>query len=170
MPTNSAAAGPADSQLPVIKIPPPAPVDQSRMLAFREISSLKNADERILKYKVTREQVAQVDSGLDHWLASTLSGSSEHQDVITNDGALMPRPAPARPFLGPASAGQQQQQQSSTPNRAPSASYSPGGVSNQSGGKSSSKGKFSSASGIGGAAKGFFSKRRNILKGGDKVD
>ena len=67
-------------------LPPAAPVTQAKFPAFREITALKSPAERIRAFNDTREQFANMNTGLQHWLALTSMSLSEHEDVIKNGG------------------------------------------------------------------------------------
>ena len=71
---------------PQTHLPPAAPIQQARVPAFREITALKSPAERIRAFNDTREQFANMNTGLQHWLAVTLLNLSEHEDVIKNGG------------------------------------------------------------------------------------
>ena len=160
---------------------------QPKIAAFREILALKSPSERIRAYDETREQFANLNTGLAHWLAVTANELPEHADLYT-DSARRPalqghKPSPSRSKLSGLlqSGGHSSQPYSnslpSVPNGAQGNSstygYSP---STGSSGKLSSqqvqaKGKdlLHSAGVFGGkanvAAKGLFSKGKSKLRG-----
>ncbi|KAF2839170.1 hypothetical protein M501DRAFT_765085 [Patellaria atrata CBS 101060] len=47
-------------------------------LGFREILALKSTAERITTYNKTREQFAGMDTGIHHWINSTIANQPEH--------------------------------------------------------------------------------------------
>lgn len=70
---------------------------------FREIMALKNPRDRINCYNQYREHIANVETGLAHWLAVTTAKLPEHQDILPS--GRMPatagyKPSPARHKLG----------------------------------------------------------------------
>ena len=77
-----------DGDLPPM---PPAANAQPKIPAFREILALKNPSDRIRAYNETREQFANLNYGLAHWLAITANSLPEHADLLTSFG----RPAPS---------------------------------------------------------------------------
>ena len=73
--------------------------------AFREMLALKSPIERISAYNDTREQFANLNTGLAHWLASTLDELPEHSDLFANAGRVAAnfpghKPSPSRSKLG----------------------------------------------------------------------
>jgi len=86
---------------PMQDIPlPPLPNEQLKIPAFREILALKTPAERIQTYKETREQFANMNTGLDHWILATLNDLPEHGE-LTKNGATFGnisghRPSPSR--------------------------------------------------------------------------
>ncbi len=167
--------------------PLPPPNFQPKIAAFREILSLKSPSERIRAYDETREQFANLNTGLEHWLAVTARELPEHADLFT-DSARRPafqghKPSPSRSKLsgflqsGGSSGQPYFNSPASVPNSAlantSSHGYSP---STGSSGKISSqqvqaKGKdlLHTAGVFGGkanvAAKGLFSKGKSKLRG-----
>ncbi|MCJ1397590.1 hypothetical protein MMC11_000784 [Xylographa trunciseda] len=79
---------------------PPLPTDPSSIPPFRTILALKDPTERINTYKTTREQFAHMNTGLDHWLLTTMNDLPEHSDLLTNGGVFGNisghRPSPSR--------------------------------------------------------------------------
>ena len=177
-----------DATLPAA-VPPVSA--QQKSPAFREILALKNPSERIRAFNETREQFAQINTGLAHWLAVTTEDLPEHADLLVSTG----RPAPnfqahsrtkskLGAFLPTGGSGQQ----TSTPTADGAVSGSLGGgpspgfsISGGSGSKISSqqvqaKGKdlVRSAGVFGGkanvAAKGLFSKGKSKLRGGSGAE
>lgn len=67
-------------------LPPALPITQAKFPAFREITALKSPAERIRAFNDTRQQFADMNTGLQHWLAVTSMNLSEHEDVIKNGG------------------------------------------------------------------------------------
>ncbi|KAL8826232.1 MAG: hypothetical protein Q9191_003928 [Dirinaria sp. TL-2023a] len=164
--------------------PPPHPNAQPKIPAFREILALKTPAERIRGYNEARDQFAQQETGLAHWLAITTTELPEHADVLANVGrppaVLMGhKPSSSRLLSGFRSIGPQ-----SDASEAPSSAFGQGSIPSGGGNKLSSqqvqaKGKdlLHTAGVFGGkanvAAKGLFSKGRSKLRGAggsDKVD
>ncbi|CAD6570265.1 MAG: hypothetical protein ASARMPREDX12_003434 [Alectoria sarmentosa] len=177
---SSQMLGTQDDDFP----PLPSPIAQPKIPAFREILALKSPSERIRAYDETREQFANLNTGLAHWLAITANDLPEHADVLTNY-ARRPafqahKPSPSRSKLGgllQSGSHSSQPNPQSAPDGAlgnPSPhGYSPSGGSS---GKLSSqqvqaKGKdlLHTAGVFGGkanvAAKGLFSKGKSKLRG-----
>ena len=176
------------------ELPPLPPPDvQPKIAAFREILSLKSPSERIRSYDETREQFAEMNTGLAHWLAITASEQPEHADLFT-DSARRPalqghKPSPSRSMLGgllQSSTGNSNQSHSNSPQSVPTGGLSSGSPygSSPSAGSSSkisgqqvqAKGKdlLHSAGVFGGkanvAAKGLFSKGKSKLRGSSGVE
>lgn len=185
--------GAQDDELP----PLPPSNAQPKIPAFREILALKSPSERIRAYDDTREQFANLNTGLAHWLAITANDLPEHADLLTNS-ARRPafqthKPSPSRSKLGGLlqSGGHPSQLYPNSPQSTPegaangdalggasSNGYSPSGGS---GVKLSSqqvqaKGKdlLHTAGVFGGkanvAAKGLFSKGKNKLRGSSNAE
>ena len=174
---------PQDDKLP----PLPHYNSQPKIPAFREILALKSPTERIRAYDDTREQFANLNTGLAHWLAITANDLPEHADLLTSS-ARRPafhshKPSPSRSKLSGLlqTGGHSTQPYPNSPPSAPngvptntsSYGYSPSGGSS---GKISShqvqaKGKdlLHTAGVFGGkanvAAKGLFSKGKSKLRG-----
>lgn len=175
-------------------LPLPAPNFQPKITAFREILALKSPSERIRAYDDTREQFANQNTGLAHWLAITANNLPEHADLWDNPtrrpAFQVHKPSPSRSkFSGLLQSGGHSSQP--YPNNAQSAlasagplgntssyGYSPSGGSS---GKLSSqqvqaKGKdlLHTAGVFGGkanvAAKGLFSKGKSKLRGSSGVE
>lgn len=177
-----------DDELP----PLPPPNAQTKTPAFREILALKSPSERIRAFDDTREQFANLNTGLAHWLAITANDLPEHADLLTTSARRPPfqghKPSPSRSKLGGLlqSGGHSSQLYPNSPQSAPEGAatsgtlanasphgYSPSGGSS---GKISSqqvqaKGKdlLHTAGVFGGkanvAAKGLFSKGKSKLRG-----
>ena len=176
------------------ELPLPAPNFQPKITAFREILALKSPSERIRAYDDTREQFANQNTGLAHWLAITANDLPEHADLWENPtrrpAFQVHKPSPSRSkFSGLLQSGGHSGQP--YPNNAQSAlastgplgntssyGYSPSGGSS---GKLSSqqvqaKGKdlLHTAGVFGGkanvAAKGLFSKGKSKLRGSSGVE
>ena len=170
------------------ELPPlPPPNAQPKIAAFREILALKAPLERIQAYDETREQFANLNTGLAHWLAIKASELPEHADLFADSGRRPAfqshKPSPSRIKLGGLlqSGSHSSQPYSASPQ--PVADGAPGNASSYgyspsvgSGGKLSSqhvqaKGKdlLHSAGVFGGkanvAAKGLFSKGKSKLRG-----
>jgi hypothetical protein len=65
---------------------PPSVNAQPKFPAFREILALKNPSDRIRAYNETRDQFANLNTGLAHWLAATANDLPEHVDLLTSSG------------------------------------------------------------------------------------
>jgi len=87
---------PATQNIPL----PPLPSEQPRLPAFREILALKSPGERIQAYKATREQFANMNTGLDHWILTTLNDLPEHGELTKNGATFINisgyKPSPPR--------------------------------------------------------------------------
>ena len=183
LPESSPSLGAQGDELP----PLPLPNAQPKITAFREILALKSPSERIRAYDETREQFANLNTGLAHWLAITANNLPEHADLLTSS-ARRPtfqghKPSPSRSKLGGLlqSGGHSGQQYPNSPQSVPDGALgnaSPHGISSSGGpsGKISSqqvqaKGKdlLHTAGVFGGkanvAAKGLFSKGKSKLRG-----
>ena len=173
-------------------LPPPPPNTHPKIAAFREILALKSTSERIRAFEETREQFANLNTGLAYWLAVTANDLPEHADLYT-DSARRPtlqghKPSPSRSkFSGLLqSGGHSSQTYSNTPPSVPNGAlgnstsygYSPatgssGKISSQ---QVQAKGKdlLHSAGVFGGkanvAAKGLFSKGKSKLRGGSGAE
>ena len=91
---------PTEATAQELPLPPLPNEQQPKLPAFREILALKSAGERIQAYKATREQFANMNTGLDHWILSTLNDLPEHGE-LTKNGATFGnisghRPSPSR--------------------------------------------------------------------------
>ena len=82
----SSHEAPQSATGPQTYLPPPAPIQQAKFPAFREITALKSPAERIRAFNDTREQFANMNTGLQHWLAVTSMSLPEHEDVFKNGG------------------------------------------------------------------------------------
>lgn len=175
------------------ELPPlPPPNAQPKIAAFREILALKSPSERIRAYDETREQFANLNTGLAHWLAIKANELPEHTDVFVDSGRRPAfqghKPSPSRSKLGGLlqTGGHSSQSYSNNPPSAPDGalgSASPYGYSPSVGssGKLSSqqvqaKGKdlLHTAGVFGGkanvAAKGLFSKGKSKLRGSSSAE
>ena len=88
--------------LSLIPTPTTAP---PKIPAFREILALKSPADRIRAYNESREQFANMNTGLAHWLAVTLNGLPEHADLLAHSGRgplnlQGHKPSPSRSKLG----------------------------------------------------------------------
>ena len=87
--------------------PPPIPSptsSHSKIPAFREIMALKTPQERIRAFNQTREQFANLNTGLAHWLVVTTNNLPEHADLLASSGPGSSRvqghrPSPSRSRL-----------------------------------------------------------------------
>ncbi|KAF4548540.1 Hypothetical protein D9617_27g045070 [Elsinoe fawcettii] len=82
-----AASGPGTSDPPA-KIP-----------SFREIANIKSAPERIDKYNVTRKQFAEMNTGLQGWLSTTIAANPDLSYLTKPDANIVagaPPPGAAR--------------------------------------------------------------------------
>ena len=174
-----------------LSLPPPLPPAnaQPNYLAFREIKALPTAAERIKGFNDTRQQVANANTGLAHWLAITTSNLPEHSDLLRNGGRTGlqgpgHRPSPSRAKLAALIPGSQhgssyhQQIFDANPQVSSPSGITEGAVNSSSGGsggrsssqqvQAKSKEFLHSAGVFGGrantAAKGFFSKGKSKLR------
>ncbi|KAF7505099.1 hypothetical protein GJ744_001239 [Endocarpon pusillum] len=162
----------------------------SRELSFREILNMNTAQERIMAYNATRQQVARQESGLVSWLQATGSQDAEHHLLLKQNGRPFPeqasgghahKPSPSRskfPRIGASlgGGGQQAHAESNDVSKPSLGSPSSGKLTSQ---QVQEEGKklLQSAGKIGGkaggAAKGLFAKGKNKLRasssGGDKA-
>ncbi|KAF2229058.1 hypothetical protein EV356DRAFT_23677 [Viridothelium virens] len=169
-----------------------------RIPPFREILAMKVASDRVTTYNRTREQFANLETGLGEWVTSTLAANPEHAGLkspetraAASTSAANPTsrhmPSPSILKLGklPTAGHSQQQSVSSNPGgeEDPSAMSSPTKPTQGSTGRVTSqqvqaKGKdlLKNAGVLGGkattGAKGLFAKGRSRLqnRGSDKVD
>ena len=72
---------------------PPAAGTQPRISGFREILALQSAADRIRAYNATREQFANMNTGLAHWITVTANEMPEHVGLLSPAGR--PAAAPA---------------------------------------------------------------------------
>ena len=175
------------------ELPPlPPPNAQPKIAAFREILALKAPLERIQAYDETRQQFANLNTGLAHWLAVKASELPEHADLFV-DSSRRPafqshKPSPSRIKLGGLLQSGSHSTQQYSANPSPAADGAPSNASPYgyspsvgSGGKLSSqqvqaKGKdlLHSAGVFGGkanvAAKGLFSKGKSKLRGSSGLE
>lgn len=179
---------------------PTPPTALPKIQSFREILAMKEPSHRIQAYNESREQFANTNTGLDHWLAVTAMDLPEHNEILPNGRLLGPadyKPSTARSKLGALLPGSSSAQQpyyqqylnATSPASGSNAAQVPSGVSPQGFSPSSGSGKLSSqqvqargkdllhtAGVFGGkanvAAKGLFSKGKSKFRGGnaDKVD
>ncbi|KAL8727457.1 MAG: hypothetical protein Q9166_006045 [cf. Caloplaca sp. 2 TL-2023] len=170
--------------------PPALPSAPPKIRSFREILALKEPQDRIKGYNETREQFANMDTGLTHWLAITTTGLAEHKEILPNGrllGVAGAKPVASRTKLGgllPSGSSSTQQSSYHSPSGASEGTQVPYGISNQGFSPSSGSVKLSSqqmqargkdllhtAGLFGGkanvAAKGLFSKGKSKLKGGN---
>ena len=69
-----------DRDLPSLS---PAPMPQPKIRPFREILALKTSSERIQAYNDTRNQFANLDTGLSHWITVTANELPEHAHLLS---------------------------------------------------------------------------------------
>ena len=179
----------------LVSLPGPS-IAHPKIQSFREILALKDPQDRIRRYNHTREQFANADTGLSHWVAVTAKEFPEHSDVLSNgrfSGPVNHKASTTRTRLGGiipgSSSGQQPYYQqylnaSSPVGAALDTSSATGGNSPQAYSPSSSGGKLSSqqmqargkdllhSAGVFGgkanvAAKGLFSKGKSRFRGGN---
>ena len=68
-------------------LPPPAlSSNMPKLPAFREIMSLKSPQERIRTFTDIQTQFANMNTGLEHWLAVTINDLPEHGDLVGSGG------------------------------------------------------------------------------------
>ena len=175
----------------------PTLTDQSsRIPPFREILAMKVAADRITTYNRTREQFANMNTGLGEWVATTFAANPENAALASPQGRTAPpvitssirhKPSPSLMKIGKSPTTGHSQQQSVSSSRddeegsaalsSPTkpAQNSTGRVTGQ---QMQAKGKdlLKNAGALGGkattGAKGLFAKGRNKLqnRGSDKVD
>ncbi|KAH6688938.1 hypothetical protein F5X68DRAFT_204651 [Plectosphaerella plurivora] len=76
--TDDERQGPDASTFPPS---PPSPQVPLKIMSFREILELPNAADRISKYDETRQQFAQMDSGLNNWLVNVKAQHPDHANA-----------------------------------------------------------------------------------------
>lgn len=92
------------------------PAAQPKIITFREILNLKSPAERIRACNNAREQFSNMDTGLNHWITTTIGVLPEHVDLLATGGrfdstVIGHRPSPSRGKLSrtsPTSATNQQ--------------------------------------------------------------
>ncbi|KAF2136867.1 uncharacterized protein K452DRAFT_302375 [Aplosporella prunicola CBS 121167] len=86
-PGDLSLAASLEPALSATQTPPPASpaptTPQAKVPLFREILALKSCDERVAKYNETREQFANMETGLRNWISSTLEKKPEHSHLIS---------------------------------------------------------------------------------------
>lgn len=183
-----------DYDLPSPPLPPSA---QPKIRAFREIMALKSPEERIRAYDEAREQIANQNTGLAHWLAVKSRELPEHASIFSGSqrplaGDIGHKPSPSRSKLSglrPAGGqpapqpyyqqylGASQHNMSSEAAGVSNASgsggsqgFSPGGAGGKTSHNVQTKTKdFLHSAGLFGA-KGLFSKGKSKLRGSGGVD
>ncbi|KAI4227429.1 MAG: hypothetical protein L6R36_002388, partial [Xanthoria steineri] len=173
------------NDLPLPSMPPSV---VPKIQSFREILSLKEPRDRIKGYNETREQFANINTGLAHWLAVTTTELPEHKDILPNGrlaGTPGAKPPTSRIKLGgllPSGSSNQQSYHGSPLSGASDGAQVPGGNTNlgyspssgsvrlssqqmQARGKDllHTAGLFSGKANV--AAKGLFSKGKSKLRG-----
>ncbi|KAI5293057.1 hypothetical protein KEM52_005851 [Ascosphaera acerosa] len=63
---------------------------QTRMRSFRSILALRDHHHRLEAFKHARDEAAQIDTGLEHWLVATFEACPEHADLIKTGGEIAP--------------------------------------------------------------------------------
>ena len=150
-PPQSVQIPPPAVQISQLPPPPPPAISQPKLPAFREIMALKTSGERIRGFRDTQRQFADMNTGLDHWLAMTTASLPEHADIVSNAGRTGVsgpghKPSPSRARLGGLlSSGQtgqpyHQQYLDASPQALASGSVPPGAVGSSSQGFSPSIG------------------------------
>ncbi|GAB7339969.1 hypothetical protein MBLNU457_6483t1 [Dothideomycetes sp. NU457] len=160
--------------------------DQTRVAPFREILAIRDAHTRIEAYQTTRQQFAEMDTGLRSWLSTTIAAHPEHAHLVTDGPTQLSSTASIRykttpsilkiaKGLGGSRADDAQSAASPTRPADPSSPQSNAYSANM-----SSKGKdlLQTAGKLGGkgmtGAKGWLAKGRQKLResggGADKVD
>lgn len=71
-------AAPAHNFESITPSPPVAPIPQAKVATFRDILALQTPAERIRAFNESREQLANLDQGLSHWLAVKTNEMPEH--------------------------------------------------------------------------------------------
>ncbi|KAJ5820295.1 hypothetical protein N7474_005886 [Penicillium riverlandense] len=154
-------------------------INEASLLGFRDILGIKSADARIRAFDHTRDQFAALDTGLQHWVESTVHDHPEYADLQSqgpSSGADRTSPTQSRfpkltSFGNLASTLNTNSPTSATHNRRPSAHL--GTVRNRPNVELRGKellhtaGAFSGKAGE--AAKGLFAKGRNKFRPSDKV-
>lgn len=164
---------PTDAPLPSAPLPPAPLGSQPNIPSFRALLALKTPTERIRAYNGTREQFANLNTGLGNWLAVTANDLPEHSDLLSNHGRVTTtisghKPSSSRSGLpsGPSS---------SAPTYAPGFSPSGGGAKISSKEVQAKSKEFLHTAGVFGgkgivAGKGLFSKGKSKLRGASGTD
>ena len=154
---------------------PPSSVEPA-LLGFRDILGIKSSSERVRSFNRTRDQFAQIDTGLDHWIRVTVNAHPEHMDTVdqslTSAGGA-PKPSTSRKFPKLPSLGNLA---ASAPTGSLHVRRPSGHVMNRQHVEQRGKDLLHSAGVLGGraggAAKGFFAKGKSKFNrgGAEKVD
>ncbi|KAF2220317.1 hypothetical protein BDZ85DRAFT_34423 [Elsinoe ampelina] len=187
---------------PIVDAPLPDTIEKSsaKIASFREIANIKSAPERIEKYHVTRKQFADMNTGLQGWLSTTIAANPELNYLTNTNASVVPGGQPtgtsrhrqtpsiikmAKGFGskgdGPSSPSNTDGQSTSQPTRRTSnnfSGHSPQSSVNAEKMQAMGKDFLSSAGKLGGkgitGAKGWLAKGKQRLRdssgGGDKVD
>ncbi|PNS19701.1 FAM50 family protein [Sphaceloma murrayae] len=74
---------------------PEVPEKSAKIASFREIANIKSSLERIEKYNSTRKQFADMNTGLQSWLATTIAANPDLGSLTSiNDNLAPAGPAP----------------------------------------------------------------------------
>ena len=155
-------------------LPPTPSIAPPNMPTFRSLLALKTPEERIRAYNNTREQFANLNTGLSNWIFVTTSDLPEHADLLSNQGRIS-RSVPGHKASPSRSGTSGPTASNNQPTYAPGFSQS-GGGGKISGKEVQAKSKelLHSAGVIGGkgivAGKGLFSKGKNKLRGASGAD
>ena len=71
---------------------PVSSVEASRIPPFREILAIKSASDRIITFNRTREQFANLNSGLSDWVAASIAKHPEHASLTSSEARAAPPP------------------------------------------------------------------------------
>ena len=160
----------------LVPISAPPPSDEPSLLGFRDILGIKSSSERVRAFNRTRDQFAEIDTGLDHWIRVTVNAHPEHLDIIEQSLASTgsaPKPSTSRKFPKLGSLGNLA---SAAPTGSLHVRRPSGHMMNRQHVEQRGKDLLHSAGVLGGraggAAKGFFAKGKNKFNrgGADKVD
>ncbi|RJE22795.1 hypothetical protein PHISCL_04853 [Aspergillus sclerotialis] len=160
----------------LVPISAPPPSVEPALLGFRDILGIKSSSERVRAFNRTRDQFAEIDTGLNHWIRVTINAHPEHMDTVeqslTSAGSA-PKPSTSRKFPKLGSLGNLA---SAAPTGSLHVRRPSGHMMNRQHVEQRGKDLLHSAGVLGGraggAAKGFFAKGKSKFNrgGADKVD
>ncbi|PSK34841.1 FAM50 family protein [Elsinoe australis] len=88
---TSADAGLTKGPEPITTAPIPEPAEKSQKIpSFREIAGIKSSSERIDKYNTTRQQFADMNTGLQGWLSTTIAANPDLSYLTNTNANILP--------------------------------------------------------------------------------